>query len=134
VADFSVIRAGLAANLRAISGLQVEETAPETITPPTVVITPGDGQFIDYDTTMDGCDDVAFTLHLYVPRRLDQVGQAEVDSFLDRTGTKSIYAAVHASPIADTSFVTVSAAFDYGDYTYAGEPYLGCKFSVEIGA
>lgn len=134
MADFSVVRAGLAANLSTITGLQVLETAPESIAPPTVVIVPGDGEFVSYDVSTDGADDVKFTLHLYIARRLDQVAQAEVDSYLDRTGSKSIYAAVRSAPIAGTDFVEVTSAFDYGDYVYAGELFLGCKFTVEIGA
>jgi hypothetical protein len=133
VADFSTIRAGLADALLAIPGLQVERTAPETVTPPVVVITPGEGEFLTFDVDMDDHDDLLWTLHLFVPRRLDVVGQTELDGYLDRTGPTSIYAALNGVSIAGVAFANVVDATEYGDYTYAAEPCLGCKFTVKVG-
>lgn len=135
MADFAAIRDGLKANLAAITGLRVHDTAPDTISPPAVVIVPADGVFLEFDTSLDGdSDDLEFTLHLFVARRSDRAAQDQIDAYLARSGASSIFEAASRAAIAGTHFAVVTRARDYGDYTYATEQFLGCKFDVFVGA
>ena len=136
MSDFAAIRSGLKTLLGGISGLNVHDFAPDTISAPAVVVTPvGDGVFLDYDSTFDGdSDDLAFTLHLFVERRNDEAAQNELDGYLARSGALSIFAAVNNGTVAGTHFAVVERARDYGDYTYASELFLGCQFDVFVSA
>lgn len=138
MADFASIRDGIKANLSTISGLTVWDVAPESIAGHTIIITPADdGVFIEYGSSMDGdSDDMAFVLHLYVPRRDEKAAQDALDAYLARTGASSILAAASSATVAGTQFAEVMTARDYGGYTWAGnpgEPFLGCKFDVVVG-
>lgn len=136
MADFSAVRDGIAANLATISGLTVHVKAPDTLTGPSIVVLPAnEGTFIEFDTAMDGdAEDMAFVLHLFVPRRHDITAQGELDGYLDKTGAQSIYAALDAAAVAGTQYAVLERARDYGDYTYATELFIGCKFDVTVGA
>lgn len=131
MADLSTVRAGLAAKLEA-AGIRVHETALERIAPPCVVITPGDGVFIEYDTSMGDAHDMSFLLHLFVERRSDRAGQENLDPYLATSGAQSIPAAVNGA-VSGTQYAEVMRARNYGDYTYAGEQLFGCEFEVEVG-
>lgn len=135
MADFAAVRDGLKVNLETISGLRVHDTAPDTIQPDAIVIAPADGTFLEFDTSMDGdSDDLAFTLHLFVARRSDRAAQDQIDAYLARSGPSSIFVAASRAAIAGTHYAEVTRARDYGDYTYATEKFLGCRFDVLVGA
>lgn len=133
MADLAVVRAGLAAKLETIEGLRVHETAPESITPPAVVITPTEGEFIRYSTSQDDqSHDLSFLLHLFIERRSDRAGQENLDPYVATSGAQSIPAAVNGV-VAGTEYAEVTVARGYGDYTYAAEQFFGCEFEVEVG-
>lgn len=136
MADISSIREGLATLLTSISGLNVHRTAPDSITGPAVLVAPAtDGVFLDYDSSFDGdSDDYAFTLHLLVDRRNLVAAQEELDSYLARSGSKSVFAAVNGGTIASVHFAVIEAAREYGRYTYADDEYLGCLIDVTVSA
>lgn len=133
MADLDTVRAGLAAKLATIAGLRVYETAEERIAPPAVVITPGEGVFIEYDTTMDGdSHDLTFLLHLFIERRSDRAGQENLDPYVATSGAQSIPAAINGV-VTGTQYAVVARARNYGDYTYAGDQLFGCEFEIEVG-
>lgn len=135
MANFTTVRNGIAANLETIDGLRVHAKAPDTITGATALVLPGEGTFVDYDSSMDGdSEDMSFRIVLLVPRRADVTAQSELDGYLDKTGAQSVFAAVTGTAVAGTQYVSCGTARDYEDFTYAGERFLGCTFDVEVGA
>lgn len=133
MADFAAVRDALGDRLETISGLRVYRTAEESVSPPAVVITAGDGVFIEYARSMnDGSHDMAFLLHLFLERRSDRAGQENLDPYVATTGAQSIPAAVNGL-VSGTQYAEVMRARGYGSYTYGGVELFGCEFEVAVG-
>lgn len=134
--DYAAVRDGLKTLLETISGLEVKDVAPETISGHTVIITPPDnGTVVEFDTSMDSnaSDDMGFVLHLFVPRKDEKSAQDALDGYLARSGALSIFAAVSGHTAAGSHFLEVLRAHDYGGYKYAGDDFLGVQFDVAAG-
>jgi hypothetical protein len=136
MASLSGIRDALKARLATIDGLRVYDTVPGQAVVPAAVIAPAPGTFLTYDATMDGADDVSFTVTLLVSTASDRAAQDALDAYLSDTGARSIKAAVDGDITLDDTvhFATVVEARNYGFLEYAGVNYLGCELLVNVGA
>lgn len=137
------IRAGLAANLAAISDLQLAPggqgymlSAP---TGPSAHIYPGGGAGpIEYDQAMQrGLDLIPFTVQVFVPLTSDIGAQANLDAYIEPTGTRSVKAALESDVTlggaADT--MRVVACTGYQQFVFEGRPpLLGAEWHVHIYA
>ena len=88
MASLTTIRAGIAANLRAITGLQVSTWALANPTPPCIEIVPGP---IAYDEAFnDGAHTYNITVRVFVGMVSEIGAQKLLDQFLASTGPKSV--------------------------------------------
>lgn len=129
----TAIRAGLAANISAMTGVQVSPYVLASPTPPFVYIDSGE---IDYDEAMGGgLDMLEFVLVAGVQFSTDQGSQITLDAFRDPlTGIKHL---VESDP-------TLAGACDTCRVTKASKPQvktrdgspavLVCEFTVEVYA
>jgi len=131
MASIASIRAGLAANLGAIDGLQVSAYALANPTPPCVEIVPAS---VDYDQALQrGMDTVRMTVRVFVGMAQDIGAQKQLDQFLDGSGSVSIKTVIESDPtlagaVSDLRVVTTSGYRVYGD---SGR-LLGAEWDVEI--
>ena len=63
--------------------------------------------------------------------------QALMDSYVDATGANSIRAKVEsgltpAVLMPDASHAHLTAVADFARYSFAGQPYYGCKMTLEV--
>jgi hypothetical protein len=138
--SIKAIRAGLATRLETIAGLRVEEKLTATINPPAAIIYPAPGNFVTYDQSVDGVDDVTMIITLLVSRVVDRLAQDKLDDYIADAGQSSIKAAIDGDPTLggaahDASLTTAGnygpIPFGEGDKTI---PYFGCDFTVVVGA
>lgn len=126
-------RDALKTQLETISGLRCHDTVPSDVMVPAAVVVPAD-PFASYDVAMGGVHDLLFTVALVVSKAWDRTAQDALDSYIDSTGAKSVFAALEADPtlggvVADA---TLRTAGNYGLITWGERQYLGCEFLVEV--
>lgn len=132
MATIAQIRAGLKTRLETITGLQVYDYRPGTISPPTAIVA---RQSTQYDVTFDGADDHTMGVQVYVAFSNDRAAEDNLDAYLNESGTTSVVAAIHADSTLGgvVDFCRVSQVVDNGLVTIGGVDYLGATFTVEIG-
>lgn len=92
MATLAQIMAGLEARLATITGLRTNDVSPGQISPPCAIIGVPP---IDYHLTMGrGKAAFDFTITVFVSATHDRAGQLQLAEYADRTGSKSIVAAV----------------------------------------
>ena len=83
----AALRAGLAANLSTIRGLDVSAYVPDNIVPPMAVV---NAPTITYDTSFKrGSDEYTFTVDVYVSRQVIKVAQRALDAYVDPSAVKA---------------------------------------------
>lgn len=127
------IRSGLAANLAAISDVQVSTYMLAAPTPPAIHLFPEEAQF---DGAMSrGADTWRFTIEAFVGLVTGEGAQKRLDLMLAPSGATSIKAAVESDRTlgglsVDTRVVSTTG---YRVYERAGgAPVLGCQWSVTV--
>jgi hypothetical protein len=131
------IREGIQTRLNTISGLRAFDYAKGTIEPPTAIVVPDPGNFIDFDATMgDGADDYRFLVYVLVAGRVNRVATDELDGYISRTGATSIKTAIEGDPDLGSvvHFTNVTGVSNYGDIEYAGITYFGAVLTLEVTA
>jgi len=134
MATIAQIRAGLKTRLETITGLQVYDYRPGTISPPTAIVA---RQSTQYDRTFDGADDHTMAITVFVQFGSDRSAEDNLDAYLNESGASSIVAVIHADStlggVVDYSRVT--QVVDNGLTPYGGgeTQYLAATFTVEIG-
>lgn len=131
------IRDGLKTRLATISGLNAYARVPKSINLPAAVVRPNAGSAISFDATMaGGAHDLVFLITVLITDQIDELGQKDLDPYLDSTGTKSVRAAIDADgTLAGVAhFSRVVGVVDYGEIEYAGLSYIGADFLVEVTA
>lgn len=131
--ELSKIRDALKANLATIEGLRVSDIIPDSINPPMAIV--GGPELIEYDTTMArGADRLLIPVRVYAARTNERTGQDKLDSYITKSGSTSIKAAIES----DTSLggqahtVRVQQMRGYGSYTVGGADYIGAEWLVEV--
>lgn len=134
MASIVAIRAGLAANINTIPGLNVTAHVADRISPPAVVI----GEVsIEFDKTMGrGLDEISLTARVYVGRADDRSSQDKLDGYLAGSGALSIKAAIESDLTLGGAAETLrcATATGYGVYEVAGMQYVGAEFPVTVYA
>lgn len=129
------LRAELAENLSAITGVQVSAYMMANPTPPSIEVVPDE---VNYDQTMQrGMDHWRFIVRAYASAANDQAGQMLLDLMLAPSGGSSVKAALEADRTLDGKAQTlrVVQATGYRIYGRAGGPeYLGCEWTVDVYA
>lgn len=133
------IRAGLAAAIGTIDGLQAEAYARDSIDPPMAMVGgPDNGE---YDKTFGrGHDDWEFGVIVFSSRVDDEAGQAQLDAYLDPFGPLSIKQAIEASVLPGGSLVDVvedlrvERTQEYGAHEVGRVTYFGAVVIVKVMA
>ena len=107
---------------------------PDSLNPPTCIVLPAPGEFLVYDDSMSGTSGYNLVVKILMGSQDDRAGQAELLSYLDRTGSTSIRAAVYGdSTLGGTcSFCRISGASAYNDVEWAGMTFYGAELNVEV--
>lgn len=134
MASFTAVRAGLAARLATISGLNPYAVAKGQINEPAAVVEPGSPPIVYNETASRGVDTINLVIVLLVSRNIDELAQAKLDAYLAGSGASSIIAAVDGDPtlggVAD--WVNISQVSSYGEVEWGGYKYFGARIPVEV--
>ena len=129
----ATIRTGIQTRLQTISGLRVFDRPPDSVNDyPCALILPKGGE---YDTEFGAGTKYTFEITILVSRAADvDRAQTKIDPYIDRSGAKSVYAAVDGDVTLGGAAETcrVTGFKDYGGFEYGGILYFGVKFDVEI--
>ena|SRR6266542_2531267 len=136
MATIAEIRAGLAANLSAAYGANLE-VSPYVLgqtTPPSMQVVPGE---INYDQAMRrGLDILEFFIEIVVGSAMDQGAQVKLDTYLAPTGSSSVKTAIESDPTlgGKVGGVRATGVSDYGKSASEAGELLGCRVRVEVYA
>lgn len=137
MASTRLLREGLAARLATIPDLHTYPRRQGSINLPAAVVGPAPGSAISYDATMaDGSHTYLFTVTVAVANPAEDLGEYDLDDYLDPTGAKSVRAAVETDDTLGgvAHFARVAGVQDYDDIEIGGVPYIGAVFLVEVTA
>ena len=101
--------------------------------PPTAIVIPAPEDPVVFGDTYDGQDSFNLVIKVLMGSQDDRANQAELMSYLARSGTGSIFAILAASPTLGgaVSYAIVTRATAYGDIEWAGQIYYGAELIVE---
>ena len=128
------LRAGLATNIRTITGLRANAIQPDSPIPPQAVIFPTS---ITYDRTFKrGLDEYSFTVTLISSRADARNGQAIMDGFCAPTGSGSMKTAIESDRTLGGACQTlqVTELSAYGSTSIGDTIYLTADFTVIVYA
>lgn len=130
----AAIRDGIKTRLATISGLRCHDTVPGQVMVPAAVVVPVSDTFATYDVAMGGVHNLAFTVTLVVSSAWDRTAQDLLDSFIDSSGAKSVFAALSGDPTlgGNVASAELRNASNYGLITWGAQAYLGCEFLIEV--
>lgn len=129
------LRAGIAQNLSAISGLRTAATVPDLPNPPIAVVLPTG---ITYDSAFArGCDEYTFTVIVIVGRVDERTAQGRLDAYCNPSGTSSIKTALESDKtLGGYAFdCRVTEMRNYQQLVLGdGITYLAAEFAVTVYA
>lgn len=134
MADISALRAGIKANVSAISGLRVSDTIPDQPNPPQAILSL---DTVEYDKAMHrGASLYSFTLMVMVGRQSERSAQAKLDSFAQATGSSSIKLAVESDrTLGGAAFDCICPSLtSYGVVTIGDVNYMSGEFQILVYA
>lgn len=129
----SSIRDAIAAAIDVIDGLRVFDIVPDQVPVPAAVV--GWPDRIQFDATMQrGKDRYTFLVRLYASRVSDRAGQDKLDSFLAKSGSSSLKAAIESDHTLGGAVDTcrVAETRGYGAYIIGGIDYIGVEFVIDV--
>lgn len=128
------IKAAIVTALDTISGLRAYDQAPESVNDlPCAYVLPKSGAF-HFDAGNNMTHELEIILLVQRGGELQQA-QADIDAYMDSTGTKSVKAVLESSALVkgtDIQDLIVTGYRDYGGLEYAGSVFLGLKFDVHV--
>jgi hypothetical protein len=128
----SELRAGIATNLAAISGLRTSAFVPDNPTPPIAVVVP---QRIEYDAAMGrGMDTYTFDVLVIAQRMSERTAQSLLDGYCNPTGPSSVKTAIQSDPtLGGKCFdLRVTEMSAYQALSIGETQYLSATFSVTV--
>lgn len=133
MATLSQIRAGLATNLRTISGLRVTEEIPDNPQPPVAVIALNS---IEYNRNFGGMTLYNFQVQVIVGRAAERHAQRALDLYVAPDGSSSVKSAVESNRtmtgvVQDTY---LSSMPNIGTVVINDQLYLAADFLVAVYA
>lgn len=136
MAALTDIRAGIAANLSTLPGLQTSPHALANPTPPCAQVA-ADDPLINYDETMQrGIDTYRLLVELFVALVTDKGAQIKLDEYLDSAGASSIKAAIESDRSLGGAAMDLHVTHidGYGPHDLGDRRALGCRVHVEVTA
>lgn len=130
--DVEAVFAGLRNAAGAITGLNVFEFAPDSITPP--VFFPHEVE-IDFDQTFGrGMDAYTVTARLLVAKSDDRAGQKTLKGYLVGSGPLSLKQALQADRTLGGACdaLQVKSVRGYGVYEHNSQHFYGAEFSIYV--
>lgn len=99
------VRAAITARLGVIPELDTRDYLPDAITPPVAISWP---QSVNFDETMGrGVDIYMFSVSVLIDRADSETAQANLDAYLDASGTYSVKAALEGRSSSAYEFRTL---------------------------
>lgn len=131
--NVSEVRAEIGVKLGVITGLRVFPYTVKKVPPPGAIV--GMPGVITYDQTYGrGSDRITLPLWVMVAHVDARSAEADLDAYMDGSGTRSVKAAVDSSntnPYSSCDTVTVTTA-EPDFYTSGAVLLLGAEFTVDI--
>lgn len=108
----------------------------DSINPPTAIVLPSNGDFVDYDVTFDGQDDFELVVKVLMGSADDRTGQAQLLAYLARSGSTSLREAIYGDSTLGgaCSDLKVVGARNFGDVEWAGQIFYGAELVVQVYA
>lgn len=135
MSTFTQVRSGLATRLNTGIGIAAPAQIPSTPTPPCALVIPALNEFQQqFDPTGPRWHN--FTIKVLAGKVGDSGSQLLLDSYLDTTGSKSVYAALMADRTLGGVAIDlrVPSFQGYGAFVYSELTLLGVEFSVQVFA
>jgi hypothetical protein len=132
VSTFSDIRAGLAANIGAISGLRTYSFIPDVINPPVAIAGPAS---VEYDAAFNrGHDNLLWDVIVIVSRDSERAAQDALDTYCDATAATGIKTAVESDPTLGGTVINarVTDMTSYQSLAVGETQYLAATFRISI--
>jgi hypothetical protein len=143
MADLTSIRDALGTQLFTEIGIRADAQARDQVSPPVIVILPGQ-PLITYGVTATGPDwPGAVNINLIILLILSDAAPSEktqraLDAYLGIGSgeTQSIAGAIQADPTlgGTVHFCEPVTASNYGRIDYAGQSYFGARVNVQVGS
>jgi len=113
---------------------RIHGTAPDSIVPPCMIVLPSTGDFLDFDATFEGKDDIELTIKVIVGAQATEAGQRALMGYFSRSGSLSLRTVLYAdaqlgSTVAD---LEILAARGWGDVEWAGVVYFGAELGIKV--
>lgn len=137
MASIAQIRAGIKTIIENnIGDIIVYRRTPQIAHPPCVVVSLAQDETADFDKAMGkGMDTWNYDLFVLAPDRDDEIGQDDLDQFIDGDGDKSIRAAIFANPtlgLANTN-AHISGVSQYGaNFESADIQHIGAVMRLVV--
>lgn len=136
--SITLIRNGIGANLRTLTGLRVSETIPDSFSPPIAVLSL---QSVQYNgafntTTTQGLTTYNFVVSVIVGKVAERVAQSRLDTYVS-TGASSVKKAIESDrTLGGAAFdCVVSEMTNIGAVLLSGDvSYLAADFTVVVYA
>lgn len=136
--SITLIRNGIGANLRTLSGLRVAETIPDSFSPPIAVLSL---QSVQYNgafntSSTQGLTTYNFVVSVIVGKVAERVAQQRLDSYVS-TGASSVKKAIESDrQLGGAAFdCVVSEMTNIGTVLLSGDvSYLAADFTVVVYA
>jgi len=136
VASLADIRAGIAANCSAVSGIQVSPYLLANPTTPSAHIFPEPTDPIEYDVTMGrGTDKIILIVQVFVAFTTDIGSQVSLDEYLAGSGARSFKQAIESDPTLNATGedLRVTGVTRYQRYVLpSGGECLAADFRVQV--
>jgi hypothetical protein len=136
--SITLIRNGLGANLRTLTGLRVSETIPDSFSPPIAIVSL---QSVQYNgafntSSAQGLTTYNFVVSVIVGKVAERVAQSRLDSYVS-TGASSVKKAIESDrSLGGAAFdCVVSEMTNIGAVLLSGDvSYLAADFTVVVYA
>jgi len=135
MADYSAIRSAIADRLATSSTfIQVAATAPDSVSPPAAIVTPGSPVAEYHQAFGNGLERFVFAITVIAQRFDDEANQTLLDGLL--SGASGVRALVEGDLTLGGTAQTcqVTQCTSYGLTTIAEVDYLATEFTLEVFA
>lgn len=128
--NVTTVMAELGTALRTISGLRVFAFPADSAQPPFALV--DFPQSVEYDSTYQrGADEATFPVLVGVGRGNDRNAQAALSAYMDGSGSKSIKAAIEATP-EDVGMSARVVRATPAELVVGGQSFFGALFEVHV--
>jgi len=106
----------------------------DSIDPPCIIVVPSVGEFLDFDVTFEGKDEIELTIKVIVGAQATEAGQRSLMDYFSRSGALSLRTVLYAdsklgNTVADLEILT---ARGWGDVEWNGVVYFGAELPVKV--